>query len=208
MAKPTGLDPDSLRSVLGDGVKTRLLRAGEALFRQGDPTYGVFAVEGGRLRLVRHTAGGDLVTVHVARPGESLAEPSLFSPTYHCDCVADTESAVAVFGKAALLRAMADDPQLALDMMARLARQVQTLRSRIEHRNIRSAKDRVLRALMLAEPSGGGRFEIDGTFKDLASEIGLTHETLYRALRALEADGRICRTARAITILGRGDADL
>ncbi|MBF0334824.1 MAG: Crp/Fnr family transcriptional regulator [Alphaproteobacteria bacterium] len=190
-----------MRSALGGAVKTRTLEAGELLFRQGDATFAMFSVESGRLRLLRHTACGGQVTIHVARPGESLAEPSLFSPAYHCDCVADTRSIVAVFPKQALMRAMADDPDLALRMMARLAGLVQTLRSRIEYRNVRSAKDRALRALMLAEPPGGGPFEIDGALKTLASEIGLTHEALYRALRDLEAEGRILRAGKAFTVL-------
>lgn len=205
MVRLLGLDSGELRAALGEAVKTKALEVGERLFRQGDPTFAVFNVESGRLRLVRHTASGSQVTIHIARPGESLAEPSLFSPIYHCDCVADTRSEVVMFPKEALMRAMADDPDLALRMMARLARLVQTLRSRIEHRNIRSAKERVLRALMLLEPSGGGRFEIEGTLKDLASEIGLTHEALYRALHDLEADGRIVRAGKAIVVLRRGD---
>ncbi|MEW5729654.1 MAG: Crp/Fnr family transcriptional regulator [Pseudomonadota bacterium] len=206
MARPTGLDPEELRSALGDAVKTRSLRTGELLFRQGDAAYGVFIVESGRLRLVRHTASGSQVTVHVARPGESLAEPSLFSAAYHCDCVADARSEVAVYPREALMRAMAEDPALAMAMMARLARLVQTLRGRIEHRNIRSAKERVLRALMLLEPTKGGPFQTDGTLKDFASEIGLTHEALYRALRDLEADGWIARAGKSFTILKHGDA--
>ncbi|TNC96094.1 MAG: cAMP-binding protein [Stygiobacter sp.] len=205
MTRPMGLDPGELRAALGDAVKTKTLEAGELLFRQGDPTHGVFSVESGRLRMVRHTAGGNLVTVHVARAGESLAEPSLFSPVYHCDCVADIPSKVAVFPKEALFQAMAGDPDLALRMMARLARLVQSLRSRIEHRNIRSAKDRTLRALLLLEPSTGMEFTIDGTLKDFASEIGLTHEALYRALHDLEADGRIARMGKALAIRRRDD---
>ncbi|MBI5165658.1 MAG: Crp/Fnr family transcriptional regulator [Magnetospirillum sp.] len=205
MTRPMGLDPGELRTALGEAVKTRTLQAGELLFRQGDPTYGIFSVESGRLRMVRHTASGNQVTVHVARAGESIAEPSMFSPAYHCDCVADMRSDVAVIPKEALIQAMAGDPDLALRMMARLARLVQALRGQIEHRNIRSAKDRVLRALMLLEPSRGVGFEIDGTFKDLASEIGLTHEALYRALHDLEAEGQIASRGRAITIHKRGD---
>lgn len=50
---------------------------------------------------------------------------------------------------------------------------------------------------MLLEPSRGVGVEIDGTLKDLASEIGLTHEALYRALHDLEAEGQIARRGRS-----------
>lgn len=201
MGRRIGLDAGELRAALGDAVRIRSLKAGEMLFRQGDAAAAIYCVETGRLRLVRHTACGTAVTVHTARAGESFAEPSLFSDAYHCNCVADVASRVAVFPKDALLRVMEQDVRLALRMMARLSRLVQSLRTKVEHRNIRSAKERVLRALMLQAPAGGGWFEIDGTLKDMASEVGLTHEALYRALHDLEEDRRIARSGRSIALL-------
>ena len=39
--------------------------------------------------------------------------------------------------------------------------------------------------------------------KDIAAEIGLTHEAFYRALAALEADGAIRRARRRIALVHR-----
>jgi CRP-like cAMP-binding protein len=81
-----------------------------------------------------------------------------------------------------------------------LARQVQALRARLEERTIRSARDRVLRRLVLAADAGGGTLRLGGTLMDLAAEIGLTHEALYRTLASLERDGAIARTKGRITL--------
>jgi DNA-binding HxlR family transcriptional regulator len=41
---------------------------------------------------------------------------------------------------------------------------------------------------------------VDGRLIDLAAEIGLSHEVLYRTLAALERDGLITRTRSCITL--------
>ena len=78
--------------------------------------------------------------------------------------------------------------------MARLARQLQELRARMELRNIRSARDRVLQYLRLRAGIGGRSIALDGQLQDIAAEIGITREVLYRTLAALETEGHLTRT--------------
>jgi DNA-binding MarR family transcriptional regulator len=47
---------------------------------------------------------------------------------------------------------------------------------------------------------GSGTLRLGGTLMDLAAEIGLTHEALYRTLASLERDGAIARTKGRITL--------
>lgn len=195
-AEPLGWLPLALRQA----STLRRLAPGEALFRQGDRAAAIFAVERGRLLLVRQTADGRTLTLHTARAGELFAEASLFSDIYHCDAVAAAPAAVRVYPKRQLLGAIRRDPKLAEAFLALLARQVQSLRARLEQRNIRSARERVLRHLALAADGGGRVVRLGGTLMDLAAEIGLTHEALYRTLAALERDGAIARAKGSITL--------
>ena len=64
-----------------------------------------------------------------------------------------------------------------------LARQVMTLRTRLEQRNIHSARDRVRHYLAINADPSGRTVVLSGTLKDMAAELGLTHEALYRTLR-------------------------
>jgi CRP/FNR family transcriptional regulator, dissimilatory nitrate respiration regulator len=130
---------DALPASLEARSTVRVLTTGDLLFRQGDPAAAIYKVENGRLRLIRHTVDDHLVILHTARRGEFLAEASLFSETYHCDAVAAAPSSIRVYPKQAVMEAMRSDPALAEAFMARLARQLQELRARMELRNIRSA---------------------------------------------------------------------
>lgn len=177
----------------------RRVEAGAVLFRQGDRSIGIFRLQSGRLRLLRVTAEGAAVPMHTVREGELFAEASLFSPRYHCDAVALVACEVWMYPKAALTRRLTSEPDALWAFSRELAHHVQSLRTRLELRQVRSAPQRVLQALQL-RCDEQGCWQPDGTLKQFAEEIGLTHEALYRALATLARDGRISRTRAAIRL--------
>jgi len=155
------------------------------------------------VRLVRVDRAGHEAVLHVAGTGDTIAEASLFSPHYHCDAIASTDAVVRVYRKTEVLAAFAQDPKVAQDFTATLARQVMNLRTRIEQRNIRSARERLRHFLSVNAGSDGRTVTLPGTLKDLAAELGLTHEALYRTLAALEHGGEIIRGRGKITLTGK-----
>ena len=170
------------------GVTEKALRKGEALFRQGEQPWALFLVRRGTVSLVRHTEAGRAVPIFRAMPGDTLAEASLFSDTYHCDCIAQCDANLFAFPKPAILRQMAGDPGFSRALVHRLSVQVQTYRRKLELFAIASAKERVLAAL-----ADGW---LQGSVMAFAAEIGLTHEATYRALAALVQEGRAQKTGR------------
>ena len=76
-----------------------------------------------------------------------------------------------------------------------------TLRTRLEQRNIRSARERVRHFLALNVGDDGRTVDLSGvTLKEVAAELGLSHEALYRTLSALERAGEIRRAGSTITL--------
>ncbi len=98
-----------------------------------------------------------------------------------------------------MLRAIRDDPAGAERLLAAMAHQLQDARWRLELRNVRSARERVW--LWMDMKAGPDRVVADaGQLQDIAADLGLTRETLYRILSALERDGAIARDGRRITL--------
>jgi CRP-like cAMP-binding protein len=192
------MPPDPLPASLESGSTVRVLAPGELLFRQGNPAAAIYKVESGRLRLIRRTVDDHLVILHTARRGEFFAEASLFAEAYHCDAVAAAQSGVRVYPKAIVMDALRADPALAEAFMARLAHQLQELRALMELRNIRSARGRVLQYLRLRVHNRS--IAVEGQLQDIAAEIGITREALYRTLAALEAEGCLTRMGTAILL--------
>lgn len=171
------------------------------MFRQGDRAMAIFRVETGRVRLVRHLEDGADVTLHIARMGDSFAEAALFAVRYHCDAVAETDSLVQVVPKADLLAALKQEPEAMLGYARHLSRQVRDLRTQLELRNIKSAQSRLLTWLRLKASGEPPMVTLDRPWTEIAPELGLTHEAIYRALAALQKARKIRRQKDMIRII-------
>jgi CRP-like cAMP-binding protein len=202
---PDHMDPD-MSDLSPDSLAARLLAAlhqsrvaryrvsrGVAVFHQGDPAAAVFLVETGRVQLVRVLADGLPLVLYVAEAGDSFAEASLSAAQYHCDAVAETDAIVLALPKADLLAALAADPAKCLALALALAAQVRDLRARLELRNIRSATARVLAWLRLHASGNPPSVLTHRSWTQVADELGLTREAVYRALATLERHKRIIR---------------
>jgi CRP-like cAMP-binding protein len=178
----------------------RRLRAGQTLFRAGSRSNGFFEVVAGTVRLIRVDRNGREAVLQTASAPDTLAEASLFSPAYHCDAIAATDAIVRLFPKQVMLADLQRDPKLARAFAAMLARQVMALRTRLETRNIHSARERVRHFLTIHAVPDGRTVLLSGTVKQWAADLGLTHEALYRTLARMEADGEITRRGTEIRI--------
>ena len=166
----------------------RKLMEGQTLFIQDSATTGLFFLVTGIVDLKRVTNAGHSVMIHRARSGNTFAEASLFSDSFHCTATAVCESFITECKRAAILRLMETDIKFACAMASRFATQIQETRRHVELLSIRSADERILAALK------------DGLLVEeiinFAETIGLAPETVYRGLAQLSKDARIEKTAR------------
>jgi CRP-like cAMP-binding protein len=153
------------------------LAAGETLFRAAEPVRHLFVVLEGSVRLVRHQANGSAVVLQRARANQLLAEASLFAARYHCDAVSDHGARLARIAKSRILQAQRDDPAWLVDLAAHLAGEVQQARARAELLSLRTVRERLDGWLSLH-----GSLPPRGRWVDVAQEIGVTPEALYREL--------------------------
>jgi CRP-like cAMP-binding protein len=187
----------------------RSLTRNELLFRQGDEVAAIYFVETGRLRLERRTYDGRLLILGTTSAGEFFAEAALFANTFHCDAVAAEPSRVCVYPKAMVLNSLRTDPASAMSFMSLIAHKVIELRQRLELMKIRSAKDRLMLYLHLKTGPDRRTVKLAGQIQDIASELGLTREALYRTLASLQEAGVIERSGARIVITGsKGAAGL
>lgn len=176
------------------------LNRGEALFYAGDPVTHMYVVRAGEMRMLRHAIDGTTIAFPSARADHLFAEASLFAKNYHCDGIAERDCVVEPYLKADFLKALEKNPQAAFSYMDRLSHEVLKLRNQTELMRIKSATKRLLEFIKLSIPPEHNQFTLIQSWKSLASEIGLTHEALYRALATLQKNGRITRKGRHIVL--------
>ena len=158
------------------------------VFRMGERSSGFYHVLEGEVHLHRITRNGDAVVIHRAFSGDYFAEASLFSETYHCDAIATKPTRLVKIDRQTTLQLMRGNARFSQDLASYLAGRVQSYRSLLELRSIRSAEERVLAAV-----TDGW---LEGSVVSFASQIGLTQEATYRALSALVRKGRLSKSGR------------
>jgi len=183
-----------------EALERRSLARGEVLFKQGDKVTAIYFVEAGRLRLERRTFDGRVLVLGITTAGRFFVEAALFSDMFHCDAVATEPTRVCVYPKGAVLNALRADPENAMSFLALVAHQVIELRQRLEIMKVRSAKERVMLYLDLNAEPDGRTVNLRSQVQDIASELGLTREVLYRTLASLERAGAIERAGDRILL--------
>lgn len=174
---------------------------GDYLFRRGSPVEHLFVLREGRCRLERNTYDGHTLKLAEFRPVQLIAEGSLFHPTYGCDCRALSQVTCSSVAVPAVLDLLGKQPNVARKWLTTLAQQVMELRTRLELRNVRAARDRLLLYLQL-NADAQGSYRHGDSMKSLAEILGLSPESLYRTLAALEQERVLHRHNDMIQIIG------
>ncbi|MCB1492067.1 MAG: Crp/Fnr family transcriptional regulator [Rhodobiaceae bacterium] len=164
-------------SRLFEDAKPVRLDAGTSLFRSGTPVTTIYRVRSGTVHLVRHTRQGASLILHRARTGTILAEASAFSERYHCDADVAETVVLDALPKARFLERLAADPDLAVEWAKRLAHAVQAARFRAEIRSLKRVSDRLDAWL-----DDGNTLPEMGRWQEVAAELSITREALYREL--------------------------
>ncbi|MEB3360357.1 MAG: Crp/Fnr family transcriptional regulator [Synechococcales bacterium] len=180
------------------------LASKERLYSQGDPAKAVYQLDRGRVRLIRYTLDGKIVTFRVVRPGETFAEADLYFDCHQCHAICDMPSEVRGYATAVVLEALERFPELARALLRQTCQMIGGLKDRVELLTVRSASDRILQYLryLLEESTESGQtLTFDRPLKDIAGDLGLSPEVLYRTLTRMEQEGIIRRHKRRITLL-------
>lgn len=171
-------------------TKARRVRldGGATLFRSGEKVRCVFLALSGEVRLGRIGRGGTEITLQRARCG-FIAEASLDSRAYHCNAVASEVTDLLVFPAQDFKAALESDLAFSRLWQSLLANEVRKLRAQCERMGLKTAEERITHYI---EAEGkDGVVVLPMNKKSWATDLGLTHEALYRALRRMDLAGTL-----------------
>lgn len=116
---------------------------------------------------------------------------------YPATAIARTDCSYAVFPPDALAGVMRRDAQVAWLLLARLARRVRDLVSRLERNTAWSVESRLAEILLNRQHEGGmGPFTLGTSQAALAEEIGTVREVVVRTLASFCRQGLLKRERR------------
>lgn len=172
-------------------ASSRSFQKGETVYRAGDEGGTLFVLYTGRARLFRLNANGKEQLLRVVDPGDFIGELSLFSSlplTDNAQALEATTMCVLQGGR--LKELMAKYPSIAFKVMDELSRRLEKAENRIEEISFSSVAKRIAGAL-LELSKGKKEIILPMTKGDLASQLGMSQETLSRKLTELQEEGII-----------------
>jgi CRP/FNR family transcriptional regulator, dissimilatory nitrate respiration regulator len=178
-------------------AQLRKFRRGELIFRQQADCPGVFVVGKGTVRVFKLGPGGKEHVLHMVEPGGTFAEIAAIGGFAVPAAAEAIEPAVCVLlPQTQFRKALAEDHQLCLGMMAGLARWVRHLVGLLEDVVLRDAVGRIARYLIEARRGADGSVALPSLKRHVASHLNLTSETFSRTLRRLTDAGLIAAVGK------------
>ncbi|HLS46491.1 MAG TPA: Crp/Fnr family transcriptional regulator, partial [Ornithinicoccus sp.] len=134
---------------LADSMTPIRLSRGESVFEEGDPGDSLYVIVTGKMKLARTSGDGRESLLSVLGPGEMFGELSLFDPGPRLTSGrAVGEAELLALGNADLRAFLADHPQVAMMMLAGLARRLRRTNEDMSDLVFTDVPGRVAKALL------------------------------------------------------------
>jgi CRP-like cAMP-binding protein len=203
------LDDDAAAALRASMVELRLAK-GDILFAEGEPGEKLFLIETGKIKLGHTSPDGRESIIAVLGAGEMLGELSLFDPGPRtATATAVTSTKVLSMSHEALLPWLVGRPDLAVSLLAALARRLRRTNEALADLVFSDVPGRVAKALLEL----GGKFGEDTpagmvvnhelTQEELAQLVGASRETVNKALADFAQRGWVTIEQRSVTLLDR-----
>lgn len=201
-----GLGAEALETIAAMATP-RLIRAGQALFRQGSEPAGLHLLAQGRLK-VAHTAGdGTVLTIRLVQPGEVPGCVAAFRHIpYPATATAVVDSRVLTWPATHLGELMGRYPKVTANALEMVGGWTEELLHRLREFTTEPVERRIARALLrLLNQTGqpaGGAVEVGFPLsrQDIAEMAGTTLHTVSRTLSEWERRGLVSGGRRRVII--------
>lgn len=203
---------------------------GDMVYMEGDQGDRLYVVHRGLVKVFRLSPNGKEQVIRVLGPGDFMGELSLFSTSSLTDnAIALEESSLCLIEGGRLKELMQKYPLIAFKVIEELSKRLESAENLIRDINLHPVEQRLAEALLRMEQeqgpgAGEGHGRRQGQNKSqrrgqgeivllmtkgaLASQLGMTQETLSRKLSSFQEQGLIeMQGFRKIVILDREELD-
>lgn len=188
-AEPGRLAPLAGRAFL------RRFAPGQVVFTEGEPSDHLYVIRAGRVRILVRSVHGDEMTLSVLGPGDTMGELSVIDGqprSASAEALSDTE--LVTLPAADVASALRSDPALLFAAAAELAAMVRRLTGGTADLVFLDLPRRLAKLLLTEarrEGAGPPRMDLGMSQSGLAARLGVTRQSLNRALAGLVRRGWI-----------------
>jgi CRP-like cAMP-binding protein len=211
MADPDVLDeadlfrvlPESARQRVREAASKRLLRRGELLFREGDPSSSLYVVRRGRIAIETRSPDGRESVIAIMEAGDLFGELPLFDDQGRsADARSLEASEVLEVHYEVVRREITADPALLWGIVAMLAERLRSVNAALADAVFLDVTGRTAKRLL--EVAGDeDEFQLPITQETLAGLAGASRERVNKAIASFIRLGWISQRGRRYTITDR-----
>ncbi len=172
-------------------TEPRTFKKGEVIYGEGDTGGKLYILHTGGVKISRLSADGKEQFIRAIGPGEFMGELSLFSSLPFTDDAAALENSTMCFIDGEKLKLlMSKYISIAFKVMDELSKRLERAENLIKEISLNSVEERLARVL-LDLSDGEKEIVLTMTKGNLASQLGMSQETLSRKLSFFQEEGLI-----------------
>jgi CRP/FNR family transcriptional regulator len=178
---------------------------GTHFLAEGDWTDSLYFIVSGLVKVYKTSPGGKEQVLHIAPPGDSLNDVSLYDGGPNAaGMVALTPVVLYTIEKKDIIRILKENSRLTMNVIRALAERIRRDSNLLE--DLSSSQVLARLAKLFLGRYGGEEVTVglNLTQKDMASLVGSSREMVNRSLKAIEEMGGIRLSRRRIIILDKG----
>lgn len=191
-----------------DQEKTvHVYQRGQVIFYEGNPALAVYCIHSGRVKFSKMGTRGIEETIRLLGPGDIMGYRAMMAGEPYAATAQALETAiVCTIPRETYVALMRESPDLALRLIAKLAREVRVFEEQVLIRTQEPVRQRTARLLLALLETGNPpgvtapRITVPLSRSEMARFIGTTPETLSRTLHSLARQGIISLTRNEITV--------
>lgn len=190
---------------MSDSKKTKTIKKGEAIFKEGDRLSGVFCVRNGVSKLSKMSDNGRDQIVKLAKKGEVLGQRSVITAeTANLSATALEDMEVCFIPKNHIEEPLQTNPIFTNAVLKHMAQDLKYADDFIVNMAQKNVRQRLAEVLMYLEDNFGldneGYLYLQLSRADIADVVGTATELLIRTLTKFKKEGLISTSGKRIKI--------
>lgn len=163
--------------------------AGEMIFQEGEPAFGLYIICSGKVKLSKYASQGKKQILKLLGPGEILGEKTMFDNEVYTAHAKTLEATTMHFiERNAFIDFLKENPDVSLRLIEKLAREVKGFQGKLVEIAYEDSSERLARLLLLIAKEYGVKtpkgtdIGIELARSELAELAGMSTETAIRTL--------------------------
>jgi CRP-like cAMP-binding protein len=187
---------------------TNVYKRGQTIFYQGNPSFGLYCINSGKIKISKTATDGKESIIRIASPGDVLGHRSLFSnENYTATATALEDTTICFLDKKFIFNAIQKKPSVALNIIKKLSVEMGAAEQKcadLFQKNVRERLAEHFLGLMKnhgVKEEGRTRLDVKLTREEIASIIGTASETVIRFITEFKNEGLIEQEGKDIYVL-------